>query len=91
MEYSVSFYSYLIYLLTTALITMLFIYFFYMRYKDVKIIDWEKEKMNIILGLFAYILLLFGASYFSEFISFAAFTLLEEQNHLQSILKKADG
>jgi hypothetical protein len=71
--------------------TLVFIFFFYERYKDVEEIELKEEKWIIISGIFFYVLSILLIRYLSFMIASSIATILENNFHLQKLLKSLNG
>jgi len=87
----IKFYADLIFWIGLFFDTLVFIFFFYERYKDVEEIELKEEKWIIISGIFFYMLSILLIRYLSFMIANSIATILENNFHLQKFLKSLNG
>ena len=87
----IKFYADLIFWIGLFFDTLVFIFFFYERYKDVEEIELKEEKWIIISGIFFYVLSILLIRYLSFMIASSIATILENNFHLQKLLKSLNG
>ncbi len=87
----IKFYADLIFWVALFFDTLIFILFFYERYKDVEEIELKEEKWIILTGVALFIISILLIRYLSFIISKAFATIIENNLHLQKVLKSVNG